>query len=48
MQETIPEATAEFLTLFDPEESVAKRNITGGTGFAQVAKQLEFWKKNLD
>ncbi|MBO5307361.1 MAG: argininosuccinate lyase [Lentisphaeria bacterium] len=48
MQETIPEATAEFLTLFDPEESVAKRNITGGTGFAQVEKQLEFWKKNLD
>lgn len=48
MQETIPEATAEFLALFDPEESVAKRNITGGTGFAQVEKQLEFWKKNLD
>ena len=48
MQETIPEATPEFLTLFDPEESVAKRNITGGTGFAQVARQLEFWKKNLD
>ena len=48
MQETIPEATAEFLSLFDPEESVAKRNITGGTGFAQVEKQLEFWKKNLD
>lgn len=47
MRETIPEATPEFLTLFDPVASVGKRNITGGTGFDQVAKQLEFWKKTL-
>ena len=47
MQETIPEATAEFLTLFDPRESVAKRRIPGGTGFEQVVKQFEFWKKEL-
>ncbi len=47
MQETIPEATAEFLTLFDPRESVAKRRIAGGTGFEPVANQVEFWKKQL-
>lgn len=47
MRETIPEATPEFLQLFDPEQSVAKRDITGATGFDQVAKQIEFWKKTL-
>jgi len=47
MQETIPEATAEFLTLFDPRESVAKRRIPGATGFEPVANQVEFWKKQL-
>lgn len=48
MRETIPEATPEFTTLFDPVASVAKRDIVGGTGFSQVAKQLEFWKKTLE
>ena len=48
MRETIPEATPEFPTLFDPVASVAKRDIVGGTGFNQVAKQLEFWKKALE
>lgn len=48
MRETIPEATPEFLTLFDPARSVAKRDIVGGTGFDQVAKQLDFWKKALE
>ncbi len=47
MQITIPEATAEFLSLFDPESSVAKRNITGATGFDQVAKQIAFWQGKL-
>ena len=47
MRETIPEATPEFLELFDPEKSVAKRDVTGATGFDQVAKQIEFWKKSL-
>ena len=47
MRETIPEATPEFLTLFDPETSVAKRDITGATGFRQVEKQLTFWKERL-
>ena len=44
MQITIPEATAEFLQLFDPEVSVGKREITGGTGYKAVASQLEYWK----
>lgn len=47
MRETIPEATAEFLTLFDPEQSVAKRDVTGATGFRQVEKQIGYWKKVL-
>jgi argininosuccinate lyase len=47
MQETIPEATAEFLELFSPENSVAKREITGATGPNEVAKQISFWKKQL-
>jgi argininosuccinate lyase len=47
MQETIPEATAEFLDLFSPESSVAKREITGATGPNEVAKQISFWKKQL-
>ena len=47
MRETIPEATAEFLTLFDPEQSVAKRDVTGATGFRQVEKQIGYWKKAL-
>ncbi len=47
MQETIPEATPEFLTLFVPENSVAKRDITGATGYKQVAKQLKYWQESL-
>ena len=47
MQITIPEATEEFLTLFDPEMSAGKRNLTGGTGFNAVAEQLAFWQKKL-
>lgn len=47
MRLTIPEATAEFAALFVPETSVAKRNITGATGFDQVQKQLGFWRAEL-
>ena len=47
MQQTIPEATPEFLTMFDPRESIAKRALPGGTGFDPVRKQLDFWKKIL-
>ena len=38
----------EFPRLFDPEESVRKRDVTGATGFEQVAKQIDFWKKELE
>ncbi|MCQ2378083.1 MAG: argininosuccinate lyase [Victivallaceae bacterium] len=48
MRETIPEATAEFPGLFDPRASVAKRDLAGGTGFKQVAAQLDFWHKKLE
>ena len=48
MRLTIPEATPEFPAMFDPKASVAKRKVTGGTGFEPVAAQLAFWKKQLD
>ncbi len=48
MQQTIPEATEEFLSLFVPENSVAKRDITGGTGYRQVRRQLDFWRSELE
>ena len=47
MRLTIPEATPEFPTLFDPRESIRKRRLVGGTGFEPVAEQLEFWQKEL-
>ena len=47
MQITIPEATADFPAMFDPKASVAKRNLTGGTGFDAVASQLKFWQERL-
>ena len=47
MQISIPEATPEFLTLFDPDMSAGKRNLTGGTGFDAVASQLAYWQQKL-
>ena len=47
MQISIPEATEEFLFLFDPDRSVEKRRLTGGTGFAPVADQIAFWQEKL-
>lgn len=47
MRLTMPEATDEFPSLFSPENSVAKRDITGGTGYRQVASQIEFWQREL-
>jgi len=47
MQETIPEATEEFLRLFRPVQSVRKRALKGGTGFAPVSRELRFWQKRL-
>ncbi len=48
MQLSIPEATAEFLTMFQPEASVAKRELTGGTGYRAVRSQLAFWQQRLE
>ncbi|QSH40030.1 argininosuccinate lyase [Lentisphaerota bacterium ZTH] len=47
MHQTIPEATPEFLKLFSPESSVAKREVTGATGPEAVAAQIAFWKQQL-
>ena len=47
MRITIPEATEDFPGMFDSRASVAKRNITGGTGFDAVASQLKFWQERL-
>ena len=47
MQITIPEATAEFLTVFDPVVSANKREITRGTGGKAVAKQLQYWQDTI-
>ena len=47
MQITIPEATAEFLTLFDAGSSVGKREVVGGTGFNEVRKQIAYWQEIL-
>ncbi len=47
MRITIPEATTECVELFTPEQSVAKREITGGTGYHEVRRQIDFWKRTL-
>ena len=47
MRESIPTATPEFLTIFDPRHSVAARDIVGGTAPAQVHRQLLRWAKIL-
>jgi argininosuccinate lyase len=48
MRVSIPEATAEFLELFSPESSVAKREIPGGTGFKTVRANIDLWMKRLE
>ena len=48
MQETIPEATEEFLQLFAPRASVAKRRLIGGTGFEPVSNMLKYLTAKLE
>lgn len=48
MHFSIPEATPDFLDLFSPESSVAKREVPGGTGFKTVRANIELWIKRLD
>ena len=47
MKISIPEATENCLSLFSPQESVAKRLSTGATGPEQVSKQLQRWEAFL-
>ena len=47
MRESVPEAREECLGLFDPQSCVNARTVTGGTAPSEVAKQLDFWKKEL-
>lgn len=47
MRISIPEATAEFLTLFDPAESIRKREIPGATGFKTVKARIDYWLEKL-
>ncbi len=47
MKTVIPEADAAMLKLFSPVSAVTLRKSYGGTGFEQVASQLDFWKKRL-
>ena len=48
IRECIPAATEEFTQLFDPEASVAAREITGGTGFNAVAAEIARWTEKLE
>lgn len=47
MRELVPEAREECLALFSARESVASRDLIGGTAPNQVAKQLQFWAEQL-
>ncbi len=47
MRESIPTATEEFLSLFDPRHSTQARNLLGGTAPAQVEAQLQRWQQTL-
>ncbi len=47
MRETIPAATEEFLTMFDPRGSIARREMFGATGFKAVRQQIDFWLARL-
>ena len=47
MKSVFPEADEAMLHVFSAENAVAGREVFGGTGFQQVASQIEFWKKEL-
>ena len=48
MRISIAEADEDMLKLFSPESAVEKRDIPGGTGYRQVASQVEFWAARLN
>lgn len=43
MRSCVPEATEECLSLWEPENSVALRDILGGTAPVQAQKQIDRW-----
>jgi argininosuccinate lyase len=47
MKITIPTATIEFTLAFSPEISVAKREVSGGTGFNTVRRNIDKWLNTL-
>jgi len=47
IRKVIPEATPACLEVFSPERSVAARELPGGTGPRQVARQLAAWRRRL-
>jgi len=47
IQNSIPEATAEVLSLFSPQSAVNGRKVYGGTAPEEVARQINFWQNRL-
>ena len=47
IQESIPEATEEVLSMFSPESAVNGRKVYGGTAPEEVARQINFWQNRL-
>ena len=47
MKTVIPEADESMPALFSPFSAVTLRKSYGGTGYEQVASQIEFWTKKL-
>ena len=47
MKISIPQAKESFLKLFNPENSVVKRNLFGATAINQVKKQIIYWNNKL-
>ena len=47
IQESIPEATEEVLSLFSPQSAVNGRKVYGGTAPEEVARQINFWQNRL-
>ncbi|MBR1486304.1 MAG: argininosuccinate lyase, partial [Synergistaceae bacterium] len=46
-REHIPEVDEDILKILSPRESVNRRNSYGGTGFSQVARQIQIAKEKL-
>ena len=47
MRKVIPEADESMLQLFSPVSAVTLRKSYGGTGYEQVASQIDFWTGKL-